>query len=136
MKSFLEVRETPRKGRGVYTLKRFKRYEVVEICPVVLLSADESKLCEETILDNYLYQWKNTRDGALVLGYGSIYNHSYNPNAFYKRDFKTQAIIYKALRKINKGEEILINYNGRPTSKKNIEIEGVPTYSEEQRHHF
>ena len=48
---------------------------------------------------------------ALALGYGSLYNHSYNPNARYD-DVGRQIKEYSALRDIQRGEEITINYNG------------------------
>ena len=49
---------------------------------------------------------------ALALGYGSLYNHSYKPNATYKHGHAS--ISYQALRNIPEGEEICINYNWDP----------------------
>ncbi|MFM8476053.1 MAG: SET domain-containing protein-lysine N-methyltransferase [Planctomycetaceae bacterium] len=51
------------------------------------------------------------RRTAIALGFGSLYNHSYSPNARYD-DVGRQIKEYKALRDIQKGEEITINYNG------------------------
>jgi SET domain-containing protein len=48
------------------------------------------------------------------LGYGSIYNHSHSPNADWKQNFKTNSMVYRAIKPIKKGEEILVNYNGEP----------------------
>jgi SET domain-containing protein len=45
---------------------------------------------------------------------GSLYNHSYTPNAVYAKQYDQLIITYTALRDIAAGEEILINYNGRP----------------------
>ena len=47
---------------------------------------------------------------ALALGYGSLYNHSYQPNARYD-DQPAGAMTFTALRDIRAGEEITINYN-------------------------
>jgi hypothetical protein len=48
---------------------------------------------------------------ALALGFGSLYNHSYKPNARYD-DAPSQVKEFRALRDIKAGEEITINYNG------------------------
>ena len=50
----------------------------------------------------------------MVFGYGSIYNHSFDPNADWKQNFRTQSMVYRAIKPIKKGEEILVNYNGEP----------------------
>ena len=50
----------------------------------------------------------------MVLGNGSIYNHSFNPNADWKQNFKEENMIYRALENIKKGDEITVNYNGEP----------------------
>ena len=54
------------------------------------------------------------KGGAMALGTGSLYNHSFEPNAQYLRLFGEQAIEYVALHDIREGEEITINYNGDP----------------------
>ena len=50
----------------------------------------------------------------MALGYGSLYNHSFKPNARYTKGPAEMAIKFSALRDIAAGEEILINYNGTP----------------------
>lgn len=111
----VEVRKiTKNKGRGVFALKSFKTGEVIEICPTLRMTPTERKHCSKTILDYYMYPWKSTRSASLVLGYGSIYNHSFDPNADWKQNFKTKTMVYRAIKPINKGEEITVNYNGEP----------------------
>jgi uncharacterized protein len=46
----------------------------------------------------------------IVLGFGSIYNHSYIPNALYKERYKERLVEFVALRDIKKDEEIAVNY--------------------------
>jgi SET domain-containing protein len=53
---------------------------------------------------------------AVALGYGSLYNHSYTPNARYD-DESPQIKIFTAIREIAAGEEITINYNGEPSDE-------------------
>ncbi|HET7099001.1 MAG TPA: SET domain-containing protein [Patescibacteria group bacterium] len=111
----VEVRNTTKKkGRGVYALRDFKKGELVESCPVLTFTPTDRKNLEKTPMSHYIYPWRSTRGASLSLGYGSIYNHSFSPNADWKQNFKTQEMEYKAIKPIKKGEEILINYNGEP----------------------
>src|SRR5258708_1908342 len=121
MKQKVEVRRTSNKGRGVFALQDFKEGEVVENCPVINITPTERKYLEKTILANYVYPWRSTLSGSLVLGYGSIYNHSFDPNADWKQNFKTNSMVYRAVKDIKKGEEVTINYNGEVDDKKEID---------------
>ncbi len=113
----IEVRTTSKKGRGVFALKDFKKGEIVENCPVINITPKERKKVEKTIFNYYIYPWRSTRSGSLVLGYGSIYNHSFSPNADWKQNFRANTMVYRALRPIKSGEEITVNYNGEPDDK-------------------
>lgn len=117
----VEVRKTPNKGRGVFALQDFDEGEIIESCPVINITPDERKRLEKTIFNYYIYPWRSTRSGSLALGYGSIYNHSFNPNADWKQNFKTNSMVYRAIKPIKKGEEILVNYNGEPDDKTPID---------------
>lgn len=114
MQKTIEVRRTAKKGRGVFALKDFKEGEIIEKCPVINITPKERKHCEKTVLNFYIYPWRSTRSGSVVLGYGSIYNHSFNPNADWKQNFKEENMVYRALKEIKKGEEVTVNYNGEP----------------------
>ena len=60
-------------------------------------------------------EWEeDAKSGAIVLGYGSLYNHSYAPNARYYTTFDTRTLDIVALKDIPIGEEITVNYNGEP----------------------
>jgi len=117
----IEIRKTKNKGRGVFASRDFKPGEIVESCPVINVSPKERKKCEDTILAYYIYPWRSTRSGSVVLGYGSIYNHSYHPNADWKQNFKAEAMVYRAIKPIKKGEEITVNYNGEPDDQTEID---------------
>ncbi|HEX9007833.1 MAG TPA: SET domain-containing protein [Patescibacteria group bacterium] len=114
MEKTIEIKNTRKKGRGVFALKNFKEGEIVESCPVITLTPKERKYCEKTILNFYIYPWKSLKSAAVVLGYGSIYNHSFTPNADWVQNFKTNSMVYTAIAPIKKGEEITVNYNGEP----------------------
>lgn len=108
----LYVRTIEGKGRGVFTQRLIRKGEIFERAPVIVLPAREWENVERTVLFNYCYGWGE--DSALALGLGSFYNHSYQPNAVYTRDFAEQVIEYTALRDINPEEEITVNYNCDP----------------------
>lgn len=107
----IEVKRIPRKGRGVFARKRIAAGTVFEQVPVIVIPADEVlESTEDAVLADYVFDWgKGTV--ALALGFGSLYNHSFDPNARYD-DEGQQAKIFTALRDIEPGEEITINYNG------------------------
>lgn len=122
MKKIIQVKRISKsKGRGVFALKDFKVGEIIEKCPVINVTPKERKHCEKTILAYYIYPWRSTQSGSVVLGYGSIYNHSFNPNADWKQNFKEENMVYRAVRPIKKGEEITVNYNGEIDDKTPID---------------
>jgi uncharacterized protein len=51
---------------------------------------------------------------VIALGYGSLYNHFCPSNADYFMDFEAETIDIVAVRYIEAGDEITINYNGDP----------------------
>lgn len=111
----LYISESSGKGRGVYTDKIINRNSVIERCPVLEIPASEIDRITSTILYNYYFCWgKDQKQGALALGLGSIYNHSYIPNAVYIPRLDEQLIEFVAIKKIRANDEITINYNGTP----------------------
>ena len=121
MKRNIIVRRAVKKGLGVFALKNFEAGEIIESCPVLVFDTKGRKNLEKTQLSHYIYPWRSTRGAALVLGYGSIYNHSFSPNADWKQNFKTQSMVFRALKSIKKGDEILVNYNGEPDDESEID---------------
>lgn len=117
----IEIREAPGKGRGVFAKSRIKAREVIEVCPAIPLTEKEHNrwICK-TVLESYVFsfpvkgqrtldvnRWKGS---CVVLGWGSIYNHSFNPNSEWVADAKTQTFTFTALKPIKPGEEITHNY--------------------------
>ncbi|MBL8817672.1 MAG: SET domain-containing protein-lysine N-methyltransferase [Planctomyces sp.] len=108
--SSIEIRWTAGKGRGVFAKEFIPKGTVFERVPVLVMPAHEVLTEEETLLSHYVFEWgKDTV--ALALGYGSLYNHSYSPNARYD-DAGRMTKYYTAVKDIQPGEEITINYNG------------------------
>ncbi|MEZ4677887.1 MAG: SET domain-containing protein [Caldilineaceae bacterium] len=106
------VAEAVGKGRGVYAKEFIRAGVIFECSPVIILSPEQWAYVERTTLFDYCYDWQG--GAALALGMGSLFNHSYAPNAVYTKQYDRHLIEYTALHDIEPGEEILINYNGRP----------------------
>ena len=123
----LAVGETELQGRGVFAKADIAEGELVESCPVVVVPANQRAALDTTVLFNYYFSWgPDLLDAAIGLGLGSLYNHSYNPNAKYLKDFDQKRINFIALRPIRSGEEITVNYNGDPNCSKPLWFEPHP----------
>ncbi len=108
--------------RGVFAVSDFNKDEIIEVCPVIVLSNKDTVKIDSTYLYNYYFSWQNNQS-AIALGLGSIYNHSYEPNAIYKKDFLKNEIKIIAINAIKKGEEITLNYNGDPKNQEKVWFE-------------
>ncbi len=113
--SKIYVHTTAGKGRGVFAKRSITKGEVIERAPVVVISQEEWPQLEKTILADYAYEWGDKGEQAAVaLGHVSVYNHSYSPNAMYLWSIDDLTIEVVALRDIQPGHEIVLNYNGEP----------------------
>lgn len=105
----VQVKEIRGKGLGVFAARDIVADEVIERCPVLVLSKSDVWQVDST-LSRYVFTWRDDQV-ALALGYGSLYNHSFHPNARCE-DRGRRCKQFVALRDIAKGEEITFNYNG------------------------
>ena len=102
-------------GRGVFAARDIEAGEIIEICPILVFPKSELPHIRQTVIDDYYFDWGD--DGAfyaVCLGYGSLYNHEYEPNAEYGMDFAAETIDFYAVKNIPAGTEITVNYNGEP----------------------
>jgi len=112
------VAKTRNKGRGVFCMQDIPKGSLIEICPVLVIPSSEVDIIHETELHDYYFIWgEHDDEAAIALGYGSLYNHSYRPNADYIYDLDQMAIEIHSIRNIPAGHEITINYNGDPLCK-------------------
>jgi SET domain-containing protein len=107
----IQVRDAGARGRGVFAVVPFATGQLIEQAPVIPYPEDEKEHVGRTALADYPYDWADGGE-AMAMGCGSFYNHSYRPNAFYRKNFDRRTIDFIALRTIAAGEEITINYNG------------------------
>lgn len=111
--SSLYIADTEKMGKGVYTAAAIKENMIIEISPVVVMTAAERKLLDQTRLHDYIFEWQTELNKCcMALGYVAVYNHSYNSNCEYEMDYETELITVKTTRNIEAGEELFINYNG------------------------
>ena len=124
----LSVVELPGKGRGVIARRAFAPGELIERAPVVVIHPDAWARIEPRLdgsgLEGYAFLWgKQSETAALALGYGGLYNHSYAPNARYQKRPELTAIDFLAVRSIEPGDEVTINYGGEPGSEHGVWFE-------------
>jgi SET domain-containing protein len=107
-----------RRGRAMFASRKFLKGELIERAPVIPINEKQWPNAEKTILSDYAFDWgKDDEHAAIALGYVSIYNHSYTPNAQLEELLDELMMEVIAIRDIQPGEEITINYNGDPESQ-------------------
>ena len=108
------VAASPLGGRGVFTAAAVPEGALIEIAPMLVLHPKDKTHLDATGLYNYYFLWgKKKKKCAIALGYGSLYNHAFEPNARYLADFEANTLHFYAIRPIQAGEEITVNYHGR-----------------------
>lgn len=108
------IADTAQKGRGVYAAEPIPADTLVETAPVIVMSADDRKLLDQTLLHDYIFEWTPGGDSmcCMALGYIPVYNHAYGSNCEYFMNYEEQTMIIKTVRDIAADEELTINYNG------------------------
>jgi hypothetical protein len=102
-------------GRGMFALRKFLKGELIERAPVVAIDEKKWPNAAKTILSDYAFDWgEKDEHAAIALGYISIYNHSYSPNAQLEQMLDEWMMEIIAIKDIEAGEQIMINYNGDP----------------------
>ncbi|MES2704162.1 MAG: SET domain-containing protein [Bacteroidota bacterium] len=118
----LHIDEIPGKGRGIYTKKALPKGTVVETAPVIVMTAEDRKLLDQTLLHDYIFEWQpgGQQMCCMALGWVPIFNHSYRSNCEYFMDYDTQSMYIETVRDIKAGEELTINYNGTWNNKAKV----------------
>lgn len=93
--------------------------EIVEEAPVIVIPKNEMKYINKTVLTHYEFIWnEETGEDAIVMGYGMVYNHSFEPNIEFCPNYEKNIMMFTAIRDIKKGEEIFSNYQQGDDPKK------------------
>ena len=113
--NILEIKTSPLSdgefNRGVFATVDIVKGELIHEAPVLPYPNKEHVFIEKTLLADYVFEYGSNHT-AILLGYGMLFNHSYEPNATYEINFQNHTFDFYAYTDIKAGEEILINYNG------------------------
>ena len=78
LSEYLYIDNTKDKGRGVFTRKKIAEGTIIEISPVIVMTGEDRKLLDQTLLHDYIFVWgKNKDQCCMALGYIAVYNHAY-----------------------------------------------------------
>lgn len=109
---------SPGRGRGVFATAPIRAGETFERAPVIVSPAAEWSALQRTVLFHHTFSWgPGLEHAAIALGYGSLFNHSYSPDARFILRLDALLIDFVALRDLAPGEEIFVNYHGDPTDR-------------------
>jgi SET domain-containing protein len=116
--SELIIKNSPVQGLGVFAKKAIKKDQCIEECPMILTDQRPAALADYVfgVDDN------DPKLGAFVCGYGSLYNHSSEPNAKYYLDAINRKATFIAKRYIAAGEEIFITYSREWFDSRQLQI--------------
>lgn len=117
----LYILKTEVKGRGVYTAGDIFKGSTIEVCPLIIIPEEQVQTIHNTALHDYYFRWgANQEQAAILLGYGSLYNHSNEPNARAILLESDNEILIESIRTINSGEEITIDYFDDEGAKEHV----------------
>lgn len=92
---------------GVFVKSPIKKFELLEESPYFIIPT--KKLRKNTYCLQYSY-YLDTKNSLIGMGYAGLYNHSFDPNVDYEIDRVNEVIKHYAIRDIECGEELTLNY--------------------------
>lgn len=120
----LYIIENKEKSRGVYTSIKINEGDLIEIAPVIVIPKSELPIIHKSVIHDYYFLWgEDLESCAIALGYGSLYNHATYPNATFELDLDNLTVDIYAIKSIEPGEEITINYHGEVGCKDELWFE-------------
>ena len=109
----LYIADSEGRGRGVFTAVDINKGDIIEFCPLIIILPKQKTLVDKTIFHDYYYNWPEPKGAACVpLGYGSIYNHSVEPNAEIVLDIEGKILQFHCIKQTSAGDEIFVDYSG------------------------
>ena len=105
------VDKSPVHGWGVFAKEDIMEGEVFEECPVLTLPIEKGEVT--SLLIDYRFNWPQGgewEEQVFPLGYGGLYNHSENANAYWISNLENKTFQFISHREIKKGEEIFTWY--------------------------
>lgn len=111
------------RDRGVFAGKDLPAGMVIEIAPVIVMTAADRVHLDKSLLHDYIFEWLVDREKeacCMALGYVPLYNHQSPANCEYEMDFENRLISIRTVKAVAKGEELFINYNGEWDNKEAV----------------
>lgn len=97
----------------MFTREPITAGSIIEVAPVIVMSAADREKIDQTLLHDYIFEWGEDKSQCcMALGYVPVYNHSYEANCEYEMDYEADTITIITVRDIREAEELCINYNG------------------------
>lgn len=94
-------------GLGIFAGINYAHGDVVEL--TTFLSVEV--LGTSQLLDTYtFFNVQNPKESIFALGWGSVINHSHEPNLMVIQDYERKRTVFIAKKKIKKGEELTFDY--------------------------
>ena len=113
LSDLVAIGETKQTGKGIFAQEYLPKGLLLECSPVIVMSAGERALLDQTRLHDYIFLWgEDEQQCAMALGYVPLYNHAPVSNCEYVMDFESATISIITVRPVAKGEELFVNYNG------------------------
>jgi uncharacterized protein len=116
----MRVAAMGKRGRGVVADARLAQGTLIERSPVLVIPHVDRAATDDTIVFTYVFMWEHDtveedlyrHEGraAIALGFTSLLNHAYSPNCAFVRHIDELVIDLVALRDIEPGEELTIDY--------------------------
>jgi SET domain-containing protein len=99
-------------GIGVFASEKINSLEIIEECPIIDMGMFKGE--SSNILIDYRFNWpQGTMEWekqVVSSGYGSLYNHSNEPNASWRSNLQNNTFEFYALKDIHIDEEIFVWY--------------------------
>lgn len=92
-------------GHGVFTKTAIANQTFVEMAPAILFMPDGK--ADENLM-NYVIAWEGKL--AVGLGWTMLYNHSDENNCVFSTNYENKLIAIVAIRDIDAGEQLTVNY--------------------------
>lgn len=128
-KKNLYLKDTVKKGRGVFCTTAIKKGEYLEVTPAIVFNEQAGNHIDKTVLENYVFMVgdisqklrdkykikKGTDATCVVMGIASFCNDATKPNAeiLWQEDDTTLYYILHATHDIPKDTEICTTYGER-----------------------
>lgn len=105
------VDKSPVHGWGVFAKEIISEGEIIEECPLLTLPISPGE--STPLLIDYRFNWPSGNEWVeqvVTLGFGSLYNHSEIPNAYWTSDLDKKTFKFIATKQIEPNEEIFVWY--------------------------